>query len=233
MRTDRRRLRPLLVDQPDTTALRQLTRARKDLLAHRIAVANQLRAHLQIVFPGAVGLFADIDSGITLRFLERFGSQDRADWLSVRRWAAWLAAAGYCGRAPAETVQERLSGAPRGASGPAGDTLPGVISSRVGFTGGENVNPTYRNHPGHAEDIEIVFDPSVTTYRHLLTLFFQIHDPSTLNRQGNDIGTSYRSAIFPLGPEQERVARDTIADVDASGLWPGKAVTTIEPAATF
>lgn len=111
--------------------------------------------------------------------------------------------------------------------------LPGVVSSRVGYTGGENDNPTYRNHPGHAEGIEIVFDPTTTTYRDLLALFFQIHDPSTVNRQGNDIGTSYRSAIFPLNPEQERVARDTIADVDASGLWPGKVVTTIEPAATF
>lgn len=111
--------------------------------------------------------------------------------------------------------------------------LPGVVSSRVGYVGGENDNPTYRNHPGHAEGIEIVFDPTVTTYRDLLAFFFQIHDPSTLNRQGNDIGTSYRSAIFPLSPEQERVARDTIADVDASGLWPGKVVTTIEPAATF
>ena len=111
--------------------------------------------------------------------------------------------------------------------------LPGVVSSRVGYTGGDNDNPTYRNHPGHAEAIEIVFDPTMTTYRDLLTLFFQIHDPSTLNRQGNDIGTSYRSAIFPLSPEQERVARDTIADVDASGLWPGKAVTTVEPASTF
>ena len=110
---------------------------------------------------------------------------------------------------------------------------PGVLGTRVGYTGGENDNPTYRNHPGHAEAIEIVFDPAVTNYRNMLSLFFQIHDPSTLNRQGNDIGTSYRSAIFPLSPAQEQVARDTIADVDASGLWPGKAVTTIEPAATF
>ena len=111
--------------------------------------------------------------------------------------------------------------------------LPGVISSRVGYTGGENDNPTYRNHPGHAEAIEVVFDPTVTNYRNMLSLFFQIHDPSTLNRQGNDVGTSYRSAIFPLSPEQEQVARDTIADVDASGLWPGKVVPTLEPAATF
>ena len=111
--------------------------------------------------------------------------------------------------------------------------LPGVISSRVGYTGGENDNPTYRNHPGHAEAIEVVFDPTVTNYRNMLSLFFQIHDPSTLNRQGNDVGTSYRSAIFPLSPEQEQVARDTIADVDASGLWPGKVVTTPVPPTPF
>ena len=107
---------------------------------------------------------------------------------------------------------------------------PGVLDTRVGYTGGDNDYATYRNHPGHAEAVEIVFDPTQTTYRDILEFFFQIHDPSTLNRQGNDIGTSYRSAIFPLTPEQEKVARDTIADVDASGLWPGKAVTTIEPA---
>jgi len=109
----------------------------------------------------------------------------------------------------------------------------GVLETRVGYTGGENDHPTYGNHPGHAEAIEIVFDPSKTTYRDILSLFFQIHDPSTLNRQGNDIGTSYRSAIFPLSPEQEQVARDTIADVDASGLWPAKVVTTIEAEAPF
>ena len=110
---------------------------------------------------------------------------------------------------------------------------PGVIDTRVGYTGGENDHATYRNHPGHAEALEIVFDPSVTTYRDILAFFFQIHDPSTLNRQGNDVGSSYRSAIFPLSTEQERVARETIADVDASGLWPAPAVTTIEPAAPF
>ena len=109
----------------------------------------------------------------------------------------------------------------------------GVISTRVGYTGGSNDHATYRNHPGHAEAVEIVFDPTKTTYRDILAFFFQIHDPSTLNRQGNDIGTSYRSAIFPLSPEQERVARDTIADVDASGIWPAKVVTTIEPEAPF
>lgn len=110
---------------------------------------------------------------------------------------------------------------------------PGVRQTRVGYTGGENANPTYHNHPGHAEAVEIVFDPTETTYRDILAFFFQIHDPSTLNRQSNDIGTSYRSAIFPVTDEQAETARDTIADVDASGLWPGKAVTTIEPLAPF
>ena len=111
--------------------------------------------------------------------------------------------------------------------------LPGVISTRTGYTGGDVPNATYRNHRGHAEALEIIFDPEKISYRDLLEFFFQIHDPSTMNRQGNDIGTSYRSAIFPLTPEQEQVARDTIADVDASGLWPAKAVTTIEPAGPF
>jgi peptide-methionine (S)-S-oxide reductase len=110
---------------------------------------------------------------------------------------------------------------------------PGVISTRVGYTGGQVENATYRNHRGHAEAIEIVFDPTVTSYRDQLEWFFQIHDPTTKNRQGNDIGDSYRSAIFPQSDEQRRVAEDTIADVDASGLWPGKVVTTIEPAGTF
>lgn len=110
---------------------------------------------------------------------------------------------------------------------------PGVLRTRVGYTGGQNDHATYRNHPGHAEAVEIVFDPSQTTYRDILSFFFQIHDPSTLNRQGNDIGTSYRSAIFPTSPEQDAVARGTIADVDASGLWPGPAVTTIEAVGPF
>ena len=110
---------------------------------------------------------------------------------------------------------------------------PGVESTRVGYTGGTNAEPNYRNHPGHAEAIEIVFDPSVTSYRELLEFFFQVHDPSTLNRQGNDIGTSYRSAIFPQSLEQQEIALDTIADVDASGLWPARVVTTIEEAAPF
>jgi peptide-methionine (S)-S-oxide reductase len=110
---------------------------------------------------------------------------------------------------------------------------PGVISTRVGYTGGDVPNATYRNHEGHAEAIEIVFDPSIVSYRDLLELFFQIHDQTTVNRQGNDIGTSYRSAIFPTSEEQRRVAEATIADVDASGRWPGKVVTTIEPAGPF
>jgi peptide-methionine (S)-S-oxide reductase len=110
---------------------------------------------------------------------------------------------------------------------------PGVISTRVGYTGGNVANATYRNHEGHAEAIEIVFDPRVLSFRDILEFFFQIHDPTTLNRQGNDIGTSYRSAIFYTSPEQERVARDTIADVEASGLWPGKVTTEVAPAREF
>ncbi len=110
---------------------------------------------------------------------------------------------------------------------------PGVISTRVGYTGGTNANATYRNHGTHAEAIEIVFDPAKTSYRELLEWFFQIHDPSTKNRQGNDIGTSYRSAIFYTTPEQKAVAEDTIADVNASGLWPGKVVTEVTPASDF
>jgi peptide-methionine (S)-S-oxide reductase len=110
---------------------------------------------------------------------------------------------------------------------------PGVVSTRVGYTGGTNANATYRNHPGHAEAIEIVFDPARTSYRDLLEFFFQIHDPTTRNRQGNDVGTSYRSAIFYVDEEQKRVAEDTIADVDASGLWPGKVVTEVTQAVPF
>ncbi|HTE67227.1 MAG TPA: peptide-methionine (S)-S-oxide reductase MsrA [Actinomycetes bacterium] len=110
---------------------------------------------------------------------------------------------------------------------------PGVVSTRVGYTGGEVANATYRNHGTHAEAIEIVFDPEVSSYRELLEFFFQIHDPTTRNRQGNDIGPSYRSAIFYLDAEQRRVAEDTIADVEASGLWPGKVVTEVSPAGLF
>jgi len=110
---------------------------------------------------------------------------------------------------------------------------PGVVSTRVGYAGGENANATYRNHPGHAEAIEVMFDPEVMTYRRLLEFFFQIHDPTTKNRQGNDLGSSYRSAIYFTSEAQERTALDTIADVDASGLWPGKVVTEVEPVGDF
>ena len=110
---------------------------------------------------------------------------------------------------------------------------PGVISTRVGYTGGEVANATYRNHGNHAEAIEIVFDPTQISYRSLLEFFFQIHDPTTRNRQGNDMGPSYRSAIFFTNDEQKSVALDTIADVNASGLWPGKVVTEVEPAGAF
>ena len=111
--------------------------------------------------------------------------------------------------------------------------LPGVVSTRVGYTGGDTPNATYRNHGTHAEGIEIVFDTAETSYRRILEYFFQIHDPTTRNRQGNDIGTSYRSAIFYTSDEQRQVAEDTIADVDASGLWPGKVVTEISDAVPF
>lgn len=111
--------------------------------------------------------------------------------------------------------------------------MPGVLSTRVGYTGGDVPNATYRNHGTHAEALEVVFDPSKTSFRQILEFFFQIHDPSTPNRQGNDRGTSYRSGIYYLSDEQKRVAEDTVADVDASGLWPGKAVTEIVPAGPF
>jgi len=109
----------------------------------------------------------------------------------------------------------------------------GVISTRVGYSGGDVPNATYRNHGSHAEAIEIIFDPSKISYRTLLEFFFQIHDPTTVNRQGNDRGTSYRSAIFTTSDEQKRVAEDTIADVEASRLWPGKVVTEVAPAGPF
>jgi peptide-methionine (S)-S-oxide reductase len=110
---------------------------------------------------------------------------------------------------------------------------PGVVSTRVGYTGGDVPNATYRNHGTHAEAIEIVYDPARTDFRTLLEFFFQIHDPTTKNRQGNDVGTSYRSAIFYLDEDQKRIALDTIADVEASGLWPGKVVTEVSPAGDF
>ena len=110
---------------------------------------------------------------------------------------------------------------------------PGVISTRVGYSGGDVPNATYRNHGSHAEAVEIIFDPDVTSFRKILEFFFQIHDPSTKNRQGNDLGASYRSAIFYTSDEQKAVALDTIADVNASGLWPGKVVTEVVPVGPF
>jgi peptide-methionine (S)-S-oxide reductase len=110
---------------------------------------------------------------------------------------------------------------------------PGVVSTRVGYSGGDVKNATYRNHGTHAEAIEIIFDPAQTSFRDILEFFFQIHDPTTLNRQGNDLGLSYRSAIFYTSEAQKRVAEETIADVEASGLWPGKVVTAVEPAGDF
>jgi peptide-methionine (S)-S-oxide reductase len=111
--------------------------------------------------------------------------------------------------------------------------LPGVVSTRVGYSGGAVRNATYRNHGNHAEAIEIIFDPARMSFRRLLEFFFQIHDPTTRNRQGNDLGPSYRSAIFYTSPEQKAVAEDTIADVNASGLWPGKVVTEVSPVGDF
>ena len=111
--------------------------------------------------------------------------------------------------------------------------MDGVVSTRVGYSGGDVPNATYRNHGTHAEAIEIVFDPARLTYRELLEFFCQIHDPTTRNRQGNDRGLSYRSAIYTTSDEQRKVAEDTIADVNASGLWPGKVVTELAPAGPF
>ena len=110
---------------------------------------------------------------------------------------------------------------------------PGVVSSRVGYSGGDVANATYRNHGTHAEAIEIVFDPARLSFRQLLEFFFQIHDPTTRDRQGNDRGASYRSGIYYTSEDQRQVALDTIADVDASGLWPGKVVTEVKPAGPF
>ena len=110
---------------------------------------------------------------------------------------------------------------------------PGVISTRVGYTGADVPNATYRNHGTHAEGIEIVFDPARTSYREMLEFFFQIHDPTTINRQGNDVGMSYRSAIYYLDDTQKAVAEETIGDVEASGIWPGKVVTEVEPVGDF
>ena len=111
--------------------------------------------------------------------------------------------------------------------------MPGVVATRVGYTGGENDSPTYRNHPGHAEAIEIEFDPQVLSYRRLLEFFFQIHDPTTLDRQGNDRGSSYRSHIFYTSEEQRTAALEVIEAVDQSGRWPAKVVTQVDPAPDF
>jgi peptide-methionine (S)-S-oxide reductase len=111
--------------------------------------------------------------------------------------------------------------------------LPGVLHTRVGYTGGDVPNATYRNHGTHAEGIEIIYDPSRITYRRLLEFFFQIHDPTTVNRQGNDVGLSYRSAIYYVDAAQRDEALQTIADVEASGIWPGKVVTEVEPVGDF
>ena len=111
--------------------------------------------------------------------------------------------------------------------------LPGVISTRVGYTGGDVENATYQNHGTHAEGIEIVFDPALNSYRNLLEFFFQIHDPTTAMRQGNDRGSSYRSAIYYVDDAQRQEALDTIADVDASGIWPAKVVTEVDPVSAF
>ncbi len=111
--------------------------------------------------------------------------------------------------------------------------MSGVISTRVGYTGGHVPNATYRNHEGHAEAIEVIFNPQILSYRDLLEFFFQIHDPTTLNRQGNDMGTSYRSEIFYESEEQKAEAERTIADVNASGLWPGPVVTPVTPVSDF
>ena len=111
--------------------------------------------------------------------------------------------------------------------------LPGIVSTQVGYTGGDVANATYRNHGTHAEGIEIIFDPTRTTFRQLLEFFFQIHDPTTMNQQGNDRGMSYRSAIYYVDEFQKEVASDTIKDVDASGLWPNKVVTELDPVSEF
>ena len=111
--------------------------------------------------------------------------------------------------------------------------MPGMLSTRVGYTGGDVPNATYRNHGSHAEGIELVFDPAKLSYRRILEFFFQIHDPSTKNRQGNDVGSSYRSAIYYTSDAQKQVAQDTIADVDASGIWPGKVATELAPSGAF
>jgi len=111
--------------------------------------------------------------------------------------------------------------------------MDGVISTRVGYSGGDVANATYRNHGTHAEAIEVIFDPAKLSFRRLLEFFFQVHDPTTKNRQGNDVGMSYRSGIYFTSDEQKQAALDTIADVEVSGLWPGRVVTEVQPAGPF
>jgi peptide-methionine (S)-S-oxide reductase len=110
---------------------------------------------------------------------------------------------------------------------------PGIIDTEVGYIGGDNQNPTYKNHPGHAEGIELTYDPSKTSFKEILDFFFRIHDPSTVDRQGNDRGSSYRSAIFIQDVEERKVAEEVIDLVNNSGRWNGKVVTKLEPIATF
>jgi transposase len=126
LRTDRARLRPLIPDSPATVALRRACRARKDLVSHRVAVANQLRAHLHNVFPGAAGLFADLDSPVSLAFLARFATQDRADWLTPARMGRWLASTGYSGHTDPAVLHARLTAAPRGLTGPGAEAQAGI-----------------------------------------------------------------------------------------------------------
>lgn len=109
----------------------------------------------------------------------------------------------------------------------------GVLDITAGYTGGKNENPTYEFHPGHAEALEIVYDDTETDFKHLLDFFFRVHNPTTLNRQGNDVGDSYRSAIFYQNEEERKVAEDFIKIVDASGRWPSPVVTTLEPFTKF
>lgn len=112
-------------------------------------------------------------------------------------------------------------------------TRKGILDTEVGYQGGKNDNPTYRNHPGHAEGIELTYDADLTSFREILDYFFRIHNPTTVDQQGNDIGSSYRSAIFIQNEEEQKVAEEVIAIVNDSGRWDGNVVTTLEPFSTF